>query len=70
MVSQQTKEAIGKLLNRAGQNCKPIVSAYECNKIIEQNSEILNDSFKVTELRDVAQVLNLEIQIIIIILLV
>ena len=29
MVSQQTKEAIGKLLNGAGENCKHIVSAYE-----------------------------------------
>ena len=62
VVSQQTKEAIGKLLNRVGENCKPIVAAFECNKSIEQNSEILNDSFKVAQLRDVAQVLNLEIQ--------
>ena len=62
LVCQQTKEAIGKLLNRIGENCKPIVSAYECKKSIEQNSEIFNDNFKLAQLRDVAQVLNLEIQ--------
>ena len=55
MISQQTKEAFGKLLNRVGGKCMPIVAAHGCNKSIEQNTEILNDSFKVNQLRDVAR---------------
>ena len=55
MISQQTKEA-------TGENCKPLVAANGCNQRIEQNSEILNDPFKVNQLKDVAQVFNLEIQ--------
>ena len=56
------KEALGKLLNRFGENCKAIVTAFECNRGFEQNSEGSKDSFKVSQLRDVPQVFNLEIQ--------